>query len=361
METPVKLRLTPDQIRRFSFAENPNADVETLALLGIGMDEAPAKKIMEYAFDVAPDLITSASISNQLQFFQHIMPETIEVVTQKRVSDDLLGMTVAGNWYDEEVVFRVKESTGQAVPYSDVQNVPLASWNLNFVKRTVVRAELGLRVGTLESERAGVMRISSEDAKRASVAEALEIFRNLVNFYGYYDGVGKTFGILNAPELPAYITVSEGASNDTAWATKTFDEIYTDIKNATKEVRVKSGYNFDPFNDAFELWIAGNCIDYLNVSNSLGTTTLREFLAKTYPKLTIKAVPQFAEADAGENVFYLVVNNIGGRRPVSQYMQAKLRLIGQMPLTKGFEEDYTNATAGFACTQPLGVGRFSGI
>ena len=29
METPVKLRLTPDQIRRFSFAENPNADVET--------------------------------------------------------------------------------------------------------------------------------------------------------------------------------------------------------------------------------------------------------------------------------------------------------------------------------------------
>lgn len=361
-ETQIKLRLRPDQIKAFRFAENPNADVETLEALGIGMDAAEAKKIMSYAYDLAPDLITSASISNQLQFFQHFLPQTIEVVTQKRVSDDLLGINFAGNWYDEEVVIRVQENVAQAQIYSDVQNVPLASWNLNFEKRTIVRGELGLRVGVIESERSSAMRISSEDGKRKSIANALEIFRNLINFYGFYNGKGRTYGILNAPELPAYTTVATGAGGNTTWASKTFDENLSDIKTAAEDLRASSGYNFDPFNDPWELWIAGACVDYLGRPNALGTNSLLEYIqAHLYKKMTIKTVPQFNGADSGENVFYAVAGSIEGVKPVAQYVQSKLRLIGQMPLTKGFEEDYSNATAGFVCPMPIGVVRYSGI
>ena len=361
-ETPIKINLKPEQIKPFRFRENPNADAETLEMLGIAMDESEAKKVLSYAYDIAPNLITSASISNQLQFFQHFLPKTIEVITQKRVSDDLLGMTVAGNWYDEEVVFRVQENVAQAQVYSDVQNVPLASWNMNFEKRTIVRGELGLRVGILESERAGAMRISSEDEKRRSLGNALEIFRNMINFYGYLDGTGKTYGILNAPELPAYTTVAQGASNDTKWSSKTYDEILTDIKTAAIDLRASSGYNFDPFNDPWEIWVAGSCVDYLGTPNSLGTNSVLEYIqAHLYKKLTVKTVPQFNAADGGENVFYAVAGSIEGEKPVAQYMQAKLRLIGQQPLVKGFEEDYSNATAGFVCKMPTGVRRYTGI
>lgn len=361
-ETPIKLELKPEQIKPFRFSENPNADVETLEMLGIGMDASEVKKILSYAYDIAPNLITSPSISNQLQFFQHFLPKTIEVVTQKRVSDDLLGIDIAGNWYDEEIVFRIQENVAKAQVYSDMQNVPLSSWNLNFEKRTIVRGELGLRVGTLESERAGAMRISSEDTKRKSLGNALEIFRNLINFYGYLDGQGKTYGILNAPELPAYTTVAQGVSKDTKWSSKTYDEILSDIKTAAINLRASSGYNFDPFNDPWQLWIAGSCIDYLGTPNSLGTNSVLEYVqAHLYKKMTVKAVPQFNGADSGENVFYAVAESIESEKTVAQYVQTKLRLIGQKQLTKGFEEDYSNATAGFVCKMPTGIGRYSGI
>ena len=47
----------------------------------------------------------------------------------------------------------VIENTGSAVPYGDLTNVPLSSWNENWVTRTVVRFELGMRVGILEEKR----------------------------------------------------------------------------------------------------------------------------------------------------------------------------------------------------------------
>ena len=46
---------------------------------------------------------------------------------------------ITGAWEDEQVVQGILERTGYTVVYGDYTNVPLSSWNTNFVYRTVVR------------------------------------------------------------------------------------------------------------------------------------------------------------------------------------------------------------------------------
>ena len=74
----------------------------------------------------------------------------------------------------------------------------------------------------------------------AAAAVALEIERNRVGFRGYNNGNNRTYGFLNSVDLPAYVTVSNGASGSSEWSTKTFLEIVADLRGAFSELRTQS-------------------------------------------------------------------------------------------------------------------------
>ena len=44
-----------------------------------------------------------------------------------------------------------------------------------------------------------------------------------------------------------------------------------------------------------------------------------------------------------------------------QVVPAKFRVVGVAKDTKGYEEDYSNATAGVMCKRPYAVVRYTGI
>ena len=113
----------------------------------------------------------------------------------------------------EEIVQGILEPIGNALPYGDYTNVPLASWNTNFVRRTVIRFEKGIKVGMLEEARASRIRISTSSEKRASAALSLEIQRNLVGFNGFNGGNNLTYGFLNDPSLPFLFIAKDPPSN----------------------------------------------------------------------------------------------------------------------------------------------------
>ncbi len=91
------------------------------------------------------------------------------------------------------------------------------------------------------------------------------------------------------------------------------------------------------------------------------------WLQTTYPNVRVVSAPQLNFANGGANVFYLfadVVNDgasTDDMRTFIQVVPAKLQLLGVQKLTKGYEEDYTNATAGVMCKRPYAVYRGSGI
>lgn len=360
----IKTSLRPDQIR--PYAMDKGTTLNTLDKLGISFDGKALKELMSLAgvkgsgMDAAPNMITTASVTTPIQFLQYWLPESITVVTTKRDIDELVGRDFAGTWFDEEIVQTLIERTGRATPYGDKANPNMASYNVNLESRTIVRFEEGVEVGVLEEGRAAAMRLNSAQIKREAAAESLENERNLVGYYGYADGTNKTYGLLNDPNLPNYITVAQGASGGTGWETKTFQEIQNDIILGISGIQVTSGNHYNPTRDKAVLAIALNKFQYLNKQNEYGKSVM-QWLRETYPLIDVLATPFFDGANGGANVFYLWAVRINGKPVISQHPVEVLRLLGVWNKGKNFEEFYSNATAGVFVKQPIGTYRATGI
>lgn len=343
-------------------------DVATLNMVGIEFARRDVEAIYE-AFGMDANVLTptvnAGTIAAPIQFLQNWLPGVVRAITTARVIDELVGMTVGGSWEDEEVVQQSLESTGMAVPYGDTTNVPFASWNPSFERRTIIRFEQGLQVGRLEEDRTSrVPNFNTASEKRTAAALALEIQRNRTGFFGYMSGAGRTFGLLNDPNLPAYVTVANPGSG-TGWNVKTFLQITADIRVAVAALRARSGSNIDPMRVDIVLGVSSNRYDFLTVTSDFGISVM-DWIKTTYPRMRVVPVPEFDGANGGANIFYLYAERIedgssDGGRIFDQIVPVKLKSLGVEQRTKSYIEDYTNALSGVMLKRPWGVVRYSGI
>lgn len=316
------------------------------------------------AMDAAPDLnptVYAGNVGAPIQFLQKWLPGFVRTVTTARKIDELVGKMTAGDWADEEVIQGSMELTGLAVPYGDYTNVPLASWNFGFERRTIVRFEEGLRVGKLEEARAAKVGISSGASKRAAAALALDIQRNRVGFFGYNAASNRTYGFLNDPSLPAYVAVT-GA----AWTSATFLVITAQLRTALAALRTQSGDNVDPGTTRMTLAIASNRVDFLSVTSDYGNS-VADWLKSTYPNIRVVSAPELNGANGGANVFYLYADagsdngSDDGGQTMVQIVPSSFMLVGVEQQAKAYVEDYANATAGVLVKRPYNIVRYTGI
>lgn len=357
------LRLTNEHMQAF----DSNEIYGELRKLGINLPIAEIKVLAaQYAMDAIQQPQTTPNIATPVQFLQNWLPGFVRYLTAARKIDRLVGIATVGNWGDEQVVQGVLESSSQVLPYGDLTNIPLSSWNPNWVTRSNVRFESGFRVGKLEEYRSAQARISSAEEKRRSSMEGLEIQRNLVGFYGYNAGLNLTYGLLNDPNLPAYVQVAlNGAATSRLWSQKTYLEIVADILAAVQALRNQSQDTIDPETTPMTLAIATAAVDYLATVSQYGNS-VRDWLTATYPKIRVESAPQFNNANASANVFYLYADNVedgstDGGATFIQVVASKFQLVGVQQLAKGTEEDYSNATAGIITKRPYAVVRRYGI
>lgn len=313
--------------------------------------------------------ITTASIATPVQFLQAWLPGFVGVITAARKIDDIIGISTVGSWEDDEVVQGTLEATGTAVPYGDLTNVPLSSWNVNYESRTIVRSEEGMRAGVLEEARTAKANINSAEAKRAAATEALEIFRNTVGFSGYNSGLGRTYGLLNDPGLIAAVALpATGTGSTTTWSTKNFAQIQADIRLMVSTLRQQSQDTIDPETTDMTLLLPTNVVDYLSTTTDQGIS-VRAWMKDAYPRIRVVSAPQMELAIGGQNAVYLFAESVNNaqdqvstddKRVWIQAVPAKFRLIGVSQQTKGYEEDYSNATAGVICKRAYAVVRYYG-
>ena len=358
MKSLLKSSIPADKVR--SFAMDSKATERTLDLLGIHYDSRALDEFRAYATDAMPDLQTSASNMTPIQFLQVWVPEMVAVVTAALDADSILGRDFLGTWEDEEIVQPVIEYTGKPRVYGDKTTFNLASFNINYETRTIVRFEQDVEVGKLEEARASKQRVDAQGVKRDAAATALAINANDIAFNGYNSGNNKTYGLLNDPSLPAYTAFAQGSASSTTWASKTFNEIVNDIKAMMAALRVRSGNNFKPERDASTLALSVAVVDQLQTVNQLGGTSVLDWLHKTYPACRVTSAVQLDGANSGANVAYLFADTIDGKKVIAQYMQDALRLIGVEQKAKGFLECYSNATAGTMLRIPIGLTRWTG-
>lgn len=327
--------------------------LQHMGLDGVGMD------------DTQP-LITTASIPTPVQFLQSWLPGLVQVITAARKADRLMGIMTVGNWEDEEIVQGVLEPAGDAVLYGDFTNVPLSSWNLNFERRTVIRFEKGFEVGLLEDARAARVRVNSAAEKRNSAALALEIIRNRVGFFGFNAGANRTYGFLNDPGLPAYVTVANtGTGPSTLWSTKTFLNITGDIRTAMAALQTQSQDTIDLERAPLVLAVATAVYQYLSVTSDFGIS-VRDWLKQNYPNLRVESAPELNAANGGANVFYLYAEKVedggtDGGQVWAHLVPAKFQALGTEKRAKGYVEDFSNALAGVMVKRPYAIVRRSGV
>lgn len=323
-------------------------------------------KIVNFAMDTIQQPLTTPSVGTPVQFLQNWLPGLVEINTAKRAIDEFVGIATVGSWEDEQVVQGVAEPAGTAVPYGDLTNIPLSDYNINFNYRNVVRFEIGMRVGALESARVSRMRVSADAQKRGAAALSLNITRNQIGFYGYNNGNNNTYGFLNDPSLPSYQTVATGAvSGSKLWAVKTMPEITADILAAVASIVTTSQDTINPENQATTLAIPTNCIQYLNKINDFGISA-KNWINQTYPMMRIVSAPQLNNANGNANVFYLYADQVNDtssddRKTFIQIVPAQFQVLGVQQLVKAYEEGYSNATAGVMCKRPYAVYRGTGI
>src|SRR5574337_568382 len=283
----------PRQVGPVAMTAQDAADYQALSAIGVNF--APslvAKMAQAMAMDDNQTGITSPSIITPIQFLQNWLPGFIRIITAARKIDELVGITTSGSWEDEEIVQGTLENIGNAMPYGDYSNVPLASWNVNFERRTVVRFEKGIKVGMLEEARAARIRMNTAAEKRASASLALEIQRNLIGFNGYNNGANLTYGFLNDPSLPAYYTVANGAtSGSPLWSTKTFQDITADIRKMMATLQTGSQDTINPEDAETTLAVPTAVYQYLSVTTDLGLS-VRKWLTETYPRCRVVSAPQ---------------------------------------------------------------------
>lgn len=364
MATP--LVLTPAQITA--------AAVDELSKIGMAMDAGFVHQAVHdllsgtnaVGLDDSVGLQTAASIATPIQFLQSWLPGFVRVITKARKIDELIGMMTIGSWEDEEIIQGVLEPVGEARLYGDYTNVPLSSWNPNYERRTVIRFEQGIQVGLLAEARAARVRINDAAEKRNSAALALEISRNRIGFVGFNGGANRTYGYLNDPSLPAYVTAAAtGTGSSTLWSAKTFLNIVADIRGMAARLQAASGDTWNPEDEVAVLGLGTSVYQYLSVVSDFGIS-VRQWIKETYPKWRIVSAPELDAANGGANVAYLHPETMAdgstdGGQVWKQLVPAKFKALGTERKAKGYLEDFSNATAGVMLARPFLVQRLTGI
>lgn len=340
------------------------ADVGVFSAAGLGFSDVAKNEIIRnassYGFDAA-EMATVPSVGTPVQLLQWWSPKVIKTIYAGRKADEIMGVVNAGSWEDEEVVVPEVETLGDVALYGDYANGENSNFNVNFNKRSVVRFLSTVSVGTLEAAQVARMRLDAKEKKMVATTNALEIQRNLVAFNGFNYGNKANYGLLNDPRLPAYGTLSVGASGSTMFKDKTYIEIVNDIRGLVRELELKLNGNFDASTDAFKLILPMAASQSMTAVPQYGANgfagSVEAWFKGAYPKGEIHYVPQFDGALGGQNVVYVIAEEVDGEKNVDQFVQQRMFLVGFERRDTYFKETYSNATAGAFVGYGIGVVR----
>lgn len=336
-------KITLDQLKKFGF---PNLEALANSPIHAGMDTA-----------IVGPAVAQGSI--RLEWLQSWLPGVVRAATQPSTIDEIVGVMTAGEWSDEEVLIRSASPVAKAELYGDHTNIPLASVNTGDDARGVVRFEQGFQVSILEEERQGRAGYDIASEKRVSAELSLELSRNRVGFYGFAAPNSRTFGLLNDPNLPAYVSASA------PWATATFDQMVADL-NAMEGRIDAAGRGIIKDDMARTLVIPTGFRQYMNKTNSFGMTVY-QWYTQNYPNTRVITSPELLGANGGANVAYMFVDsvpvtgNTATDQTIIQIVPARFRVLGTEQRAKGYIEDFSNATAGVMVLKPWAVQRLTGL
>lgn len=364
VETPIRAHYNPRNMAAYKAGakafvdglKEPTKD-DFLSLLDMGF---PVMKGVAIHDADAPGLITTANAGMPNQYLQTFLPGVVRMLYTPMKLNDIIGYTQAGFWEDAEIVQRFVEWTGRAQEYGDYQPKPKTSWNPNFLRRSVVRFEVGYESTKLQGARSARAGFNDLGEKQQAAELVLAQILHKIGWYGYNGGNNQTYGFLNDPNNPAYVPVaSSGTGSSPLWVNKTWIQRQNDLLAIFNGLQTQTDGAVEPMKDPTCLVIPNSLAQYFGSTTDLGYS-LKEWLDKTYPLCRLESAVQLDGAAAGLNAMVLYAESVptygadaDNGSVFLQVIPAMMTALGIVQTEGGFHTAITGATAGTMNKRPF--------
>lgn len=324
----------------------------------IGMDHAGAM----VAMDAAYPLITTSSAGIPAMLSTYIDPKLIEVlIAPMKAAEAAGGEKKTGDWTTRTAMFPVIESTGEATSYGDYNNSGSAGVNFQFPQRQSYSYQTITQWGEKELADTGLAKIDLAARKNIASALTLNKYQNKTYLFGV-SGL-QNYGMLNDPALPADLTPITKAAGGTAWilpngnVNATAVEVQRDISKMFFTLQARTQGLLET-TDPIVLIMSPQASVALTITDQFNVN-VADILKKTYPRLEIRTVPEYATA-GGQKV-QMVIEEYEGQRTWDCSFTEKMRAHPIIQELSAFKQKKSAGTWGTVIYRPLFIQGMIGV
>lgn len=324
----------------------------------IGMDSAGAM----VAMDAAYPLITTSNAGIPAMLSTYIDPKLIEVlIAPMKAAEAAGGEKKTGDWTTRTAMFPVIESTGEATSYGDYNNSGSAGVNFQFPQRQSYSYQTITQWGEKELADTGLAKIDLAARKNIASALTLNKYQNKTYLFGV-SGL-QNYGMLNDPALPADLTPITKAAGGTAWilpngnVNATAVEVQRDISKMFFTLQARTQGLLET-TDPIVLIMSPQSSVALTITDQFNVN-VADILKKTYPRLEIRTVPEYATA-GGQKV-QMVIEEYEGQRTWDCSFTEKMRAHPIIQELSAFKQKKSAGTWGTVIYRPLFIQGMLGV
>ena len=324
----------------------------------IGMDHAGAM----VAMDAAYPLITTSNAGIPAMLSTYIDPKLIEVlIAPMKAAEAAGGEKKTGDWTTRTAMFPVIESTGEATSYGDYNNSGSAGVNFQFPQRQSYSYQTITQWGEKELADTGLAKIDLAARKNIASALTLNKYQNKTYLFGV-SGL-QNYGMLNDPALPADLTPITKAAGGTAWilpngnVNATAVEVQRDISKMFFTLQARTQGLLET-TDPIVLIMSPQSSVALTITDQFNVN-VADILKKTYPRLEIRTVPEYATA-GGQKV-QMVIEEYEGQRTWDCSFTEKMRAHPITQELSAFKQKKSAGTWGTVIYRPLFIQGMLGV
>lgn len=324
----------------------------------IGMDHAGAM----VAMDAAYPLVTTSNAGIPAMLSTYIDPKLIEVlIAPMKAAEAAGGEKKTGDWTTRTAMFPVIESTGEATSYGDYNNSGSAGVNFQFPQRQSYSYQTITQWGEKELADTGLAKIDLAARKNIASALTLNKYQNKTYLFGV-SGL-QNYGMLNDPALPADLTPIPKVAGGTAWilpsgnVNATAVEVQRDISKLFFTLQARTQGLLET-TDPIVLIMSPQASVALTITDQFNVN-VADILKKTYPRLEIRTVPEYATA-GGQKV-QMVIEEYEGQRTWDCSFTEKMRAHPIIQELSAFKQKKSAGTWGTVIYRPLFIQGMIGV
>ncbi len=321
------------------------------------------------AMDAQPPLVTASNSGIPAYLTMMLDPNIFKVLTSPNKAAQILGEVRKGSWLDETAMFPSVERTGEVSTYGDRNNNGRAGINTNFTERQSSLYQVILDWGQREMDRADLARIGWAASIRESGVMILNKYQNLTYFFGVGGGL-QNYGLMNDPNLSAYITPSPKAAGGVQWVKNgainaTANEVYQDIQALYIQLVAQTAGLVDQ-ESKLVLAMSPTTEVALTATNGFNVNVI-DLLKKNFPNVRIETAVQYGTVSAsnpqgitGGNVVQMICESVEGQDVGYCAFNEKLRSFPIRVELSSFRQKMVQGTWGAVIRMPMLIAQGQG-